>query len=211
MNDIQLSVTLYAEPGPQNTDKTLSIVKNHALANSIQHVVVASDTGKTAHQALKILEGLNVVVVTNPANLYFPVANLHDYLPRFQQHKQTLLDQGVKRIACSLPEDQVTSLRNAGADVTRIDWKRVQAFTQIRLGAIDRVGVGIRVGLTISAWACLSKLVPPEAEVVAVSGTGFGGGGADTAIVVRTAPKFTEFRVMETLAKPRVGPPSKLG
>lgn len=210
MQDLALTVTYFAEPGPQNTDTTLTIALDHARTRGIDTIVVASDTGKTARAVLERSEAHKIVVVTNPANLRFPVAKLHDYLPRFQQHKQSLLDQGTKVIPCSLSSEVFDELQSAGAAVTRIDWKRLQAFTRSGLGSIDRVGVGMRVGLTIVAWAQVAGVVEADREVIALAGTGFGGGGADTAIVVRTAARFPDFRVLLTLARPRVSPPSEM-
>jgi len=211
LDDLLLTTTYFAEPGPQNTETTLSLVADHARKQAIEYVVIASDTGKTARRAIEVLGAeRKLVVVTNPANLRFPVAKLHDYLPRFEQHKRALLDQGIQQIPCSLTADTIAELEAAGATVHRIDWKRFQSFTRAGVNAIDRVGVGVRVGLTIAVWACLSRAVPPGADVVSVAGTGFGGGGADTAVVVRTATVFKDFQVLELLCKPRVGPPSEM-
>lgn len=211
MEDLSITTICFAEPGPHNTDTTLRVVLEHARRMSIEHVVIASDTGKTARRARELLgEGLHLVVVTNPVNLRFPVAKLHDYLPRFQKHKQALVDQGLTHVPCSLSADVVEQLEREGVTVRRIDWKRLQAFTRVGLGAVDRVGVGVRVGMTIAAWACVSGAIPPGVDVIAVAGTGFGGGGADTAVVVRTAKNWSGFQVLEILAKPRVGPPSEL-
>ncbi len=211
LEDLELTTTYFAEPGPQNTETTLALAAEHARRQSIEYVVIASDTGKTARRAIEVLGGeRKLVVVTNPANLRFPVAKLHDYLPRFKQHKQGLLDAGIQHIPCSLDGDVLAELEAAGATVHRIDWKRFQSFTRVGLSAVDRVGVGVRVGLTVAIWACLSRAFPPGVDVVAVAGTGFGGGGADTAVVVRTAKVFKDFRVLELLCKPRVGPPSEM-
>jgi len=201
----------YAEPGPQNTDTTLSRAREHAVSQEVQHVVIASDTGKTAKRALEVFgHDHTIVVVTNPPNLRLPVAKLHDYLSRFERHKQSLIDQGVQHVPCSLAEDTIAELRQAGATVTRIDWRKLQAFTRVGLQAVDRIGVGVRVALTTTLWACASNALPPDRDVISIAGTGFGGGGADTAIVVRTAKRFKDFRVLETLCKPRVSPPSEL-
>ncbi len=208
------TVTYFAEPGPQNTDTTLSLVSQQAQRLSIRHVVIASDTGKTARKALEALRALGdqvqLVVVTNPANLRFPVAKLHDYLPRFREHKQALIDERISHVPCSLSEETVRSLQQDGALVSRIDWNRFQTFTRVGVNAIDRIGVGVRVGLTIATWARIHGDVPAGSDVIAVAGTGFGGGGADTAIVVRTAETWKDFRVLETIARPRVSPPSEV-
>jgi hypothetical protein len=70
--------------------------------------------------------------------------------------------------------------------------------------------VGLRVGLVISIWAHLAGAVPNDCELLALSGTGFGGGGVDTAIIVQTASSVGGWRVCEILARPRVGPPSEV-
>jgi hypothetical protein len=77
------------------------------------------------------------------------------------------------------------------------------------LGALERVGVGLRVALVAAVWSCHAGLVPSGVPVVACAGTGFGGGGADTAIVLRPATTWREVRVLETLARPRESPPSE--
>ena len=210
MQDLAVTTIHFAEPGPQNTEATLSMVQRHASNLDIPHIVVASDTGKTARRALELLPDRKLVVVTNPAGLRFPVAKLHDYLPRFREHKSTLLNAGKKSVACSLSPETVEQLESAGATVHRMDWKRFQAFTRVGVNAIDRVGVGVRVALTVATWACIVKAVPTNSEVIAIAGTGFGGGGADTAVVVHTAERFKDFRVLETLCKPRFSPPSEL-
>ena len=211
MQDLQATVTYFAEAGPQNTEVTFERAAARAKDLSIEYVVVASDTGKTARRALEAFpKPMNVVVVTNPANLRLPVAKLHDYLPRFKELKERLLAEGVEHVHCSLGAGTAAELEAAGAVVRRIDWKQLQTFTRVGLGSLDRVGVGVRVGLTIATWATMSRALPPDVDVIAISGTGFGGGGADTAIVVRTATAWSRFRVLETIARPRVSPPSEL-
>ena len=37
----------------------------------------------------------------------------------------------------------------------------------------------------------------------------FGGGGADTALVIRTGDTWADWRVLETICRPRVSPPSE--
>ena len=55
----------------------------------------------------------------------------------------------------------------------------------------------------------LQGALPLESEVLALAGTGFGGGGADTAVVVRVAQRWPDWRLLEVLARPRVSPPSE--
>ena len=210
MSEQSVPTTYFDEPGAQHTDRTLQHARERGRALGLEHAVVASDSGKSARAALSALgEDFRVAVVTNPANLRLPVTKLHDYLPHFREYKQALLDRGVTAVACSLDDRVVTELEQAGATVSRIDWRRVQAFTRSGLGALDWIGVGVRVGLVITAWARQVGAIPADREVLALSGTGFGGGGLDTATVVRTAQRFRDFRVCEIVARPRIGPPSE--
>jgi hypothetical protein len=210
VEDRTVPVTYFDEPGPQNTTATLDAALARARELDIEHIIVASDTGKTARQALeRYAADRTVIVVTNPAGVEVPVTKLHDYLPRFREHKEQLIAAGRLSILASLSDEVVAELEQAGAVVLRLDWQQLQQFVRISLRAIDWVGVGVRVGLCISVWAHLAGKVPADAEVIAVAGTGFGGGGADTAIVVRTAERWLDWRVVEVVARPRLSSPTE--
>jgi len=205
-----LQVLNFDEPGPQNTDETLAAALDRARELSITRVVVASDTGKTAREVMaRFHPELEVVVVTNPAGMQLPITHLHDYLPRFRELRQELEEQGVERVPASLSEETVTELRAAGAAVQRIDWRAFATYTRSGLADLDRVGVATRVALTITVWAFLARDLPADVDVVAIAGCGFGGGGADTALVIRSAAQWRDWRVLETIARPRVSPPSE--
>ncbi|MBN2360072.1 MAG: hypothetical protein JXR83_11520 [Deltaproteobacteria bacterium] len=204
------TILYFSEPGPQNTGATLEAALKRARQLGIDDVVVATDSGKTARQVLEHFgPDFHVVAVTNPRGVRLPVARLHDYLPRFREHKQQLLAQGVTQVPASLSDDVVAELKQAGAVVERLDWQRLAQFTRSGLNDLDRVGVASRVALAVAVWAYLAGALAADREAVALAGTGFGGGGADTALVVRTAAAWRDWRVLETVARPRVSPPSE--
>ena len=210
MSDQSISVVHFEQPGPQNTERTLDVALERARALELGHVVVASDAGKSARAALaRFGADFQVVVVTNPSGLKLPLAKLHDYTPQFAAHKRQLREQGMQAVPCSLSREVVEELEQSGARVARIDWRRFQAFTKSSLQTLDWISVGVRVGLVIAVWALVTEAVPPDCEVLTLSGTGFGGGGLDTAAIVQTASRFQNFRVCEILARPRIGPPSE--
>ncbi len=210
MDDLTLTVTLFAEPGPQNTEATLRRALERARELSLEHVVVATDSGKTARRALEVFApGFTVIAVSNPPGMELPLEMLHDYLPRFREHRRALATSGVRSVPASLSQEAVTSLEQRGAKVCRVDWQGVADYTQSDLGALDRVGIGLRVALTCCVAAQLRRQLAPGLDVLALAGTGFGGGGADTAIVVRTAAAWPDWRVLELIARPRVSPPSE--
>ena len=212
MDDQQVTVTYYAEPGPQNTEPTLAAARRRAEALGLTRVVVATDTGKTARAARAAFGApFGVVAVSNPPGVALPLGKLHDYLPRFREHREALVRQGLVKVPCSLTVDQVAELQQAGATVLRVDWKALQAFTRMDLRSMERIGVGVRVAVCCALAAVLAKAVPAGEDVVALAGTGFGGGGADTAVVIRTAAAWRDWRVLETIARPRESPPSEGG
>lgn len=201
----------FAEPGPHNTDATLELAKGRAEELGITRVVVATDTGRTAKMAIERFgEGYQVVAVTNPAELRLPVARLHDYLPRFKAYRDDLAAKGVTEVRVGMTDEAMDELRDEGAHVSRIDWKKLYKYTKKGLDALDRIGVAVRVAVACTGWGYVVGAIAEDVEVVALAGTGFGGGGADTAIVVRTAAEWRDWRVLETICRPRVSPPSLL-
>ncbi len=212
MEDQVLEVVLFAEPGPQNTGRTLEIGRRRLRELALSQVVIASDTGKTARRALDFYAAdCSVVVVSNPAGLKLPLSKLHTYLPRFAAHRDALARQGVQAVPVSLGVEDAAALEGSGAKVVRIDWQRFAAFTGSGLRSLDSYGVGVRVAVTICVAAYLDHAVSADTEVLALAGTGFGGGGADTAVVVRSARRWLDWRLLEVLARPRVSPPTEVG
>jgi hypothetical protein len=210
MDDITTTVTWFAEPGPQNTAATLAAALRRARELHLSRVVVASDTGKTAREVLAAFgKDFRVAVVTNAPNLALPVAKLHDYLPRFAEHKRALAKAGTQKIPASLSDAQVVELRGLGATVLRLDWKRLSTFARVDFRALERIGVAVRVALCIAVAAHIDGALPAGEDAIALAGTGFGGGGADTALVVRPAAAWRDWRVLETIARPRESPPSE--
>ncbi len=175
-------------------------------------MVVATDTGKTARRALELFPRppFRVIAVSNPPGIDLPVESLHDYLPRFKEHRRALEERGIKSVPASLSASAQAALEQQGARVLRVDWPAVAELTQADLSALDRIGVGTRVGVTIALVAYLSGAVVADTEICTISGTGFGGGGADTALVLRSAAAWPDWRVLEIIARPRVSPPSEV-
>jgi len=212
MDDQQVTVVYFAEPGPQNTEAVLAAARRRAEDLGLRRVVVATDTGRTARAARAAFgPPFRVAAVTNPAGAALPVAKLHDYLPRFREHRQTLERRGVTKVPCSLTARQAAELERVGVTVVRVDWKSIQAFCRMDLRAMEKIGVGVRVAVCCVVAAQLAGVVTAGEEVIALAGTGFGGGGADTAVVVRAAATWRDWRVLETIARPRESPPSEAG
>lgn len=209
VEDQVVTVTYLAEPGPHNTDATLAAARARARALGISHVVVASDTGKTARKVREVFgEGTTIVAVTNSEKLRLPVSKLHDYTERFRGHREALEREGVKAVSVGMTDEAMDALRDLGVEVSRIDWNEFNRFVKRDVNALEIVGVAVRVAITCAVWALINGDLPEGVEVISVAGTGFGGGGADTALVIRTGGSWRDFRVLETVVRPRESPPS---
>ncbi|MBI5489965.1 MAG: hypothetical protein HY905_21705 [Deltaproteobacteria bacterium] len=86
---------------------------------------------------------------------------------------------------------------------------RLAAFARGDWHAVERIGVAVRVAVCVALAAHLDGQLPAGEEAVALAGTGFGGGGADTALVLRPAATWRDWRVLETIARPRESPPGE--
>ena len=203
-------VLYFGEPGPENTRATLDAALARATQLGIKTAVVATDSGRTARE-LRATFGpeTTVLAVSNPTDLKLPVTHLHDYLPQFASYKQALLDRGLTTVRCAVSADVAKDLAKEGVEVLRVDWQEVADYCKADLGVLDRVGTGIRVAMSVTLAAYLAGKLNRGQEVVAVAGTGFGGGGADVAVVILPGTTWREWRILETIARPRVSPPSE--
>lgn len=184
-------VMYFRNPGRENTDACLNIVRNAINDGGFKHLVVASTGGETGilfSEALKG-SGSNIVIVTHSAG--FNAANTHE-----------------------MPPDARKKIEDAGARVytgTMITHSLETSFTSKFNGlyptlvvaqTLRRFGEGPKVCCEIVMMAADAGLIPEGEEVLAVAGTGT---GADSVLVIRSAAskRFLELRVLEILAKPR--------
>lgn len=213
MDDQVIAVNYLAEPGPQNTEITLAAALKRSIELGLKHVVVATDSGKTARKAHAVfgaVEGCEVVAVTNSDKLRLPISKLHDYTERFQAFRDELKSNGIEAVPVGMTDEAIEKLQDEGVVASRIDWKEFTRFVRQDVNSLDVIGVAVRVALTCAVWANINGDIPDDVDVMALAGTGFGGGGADTAIVVRTAKKWKDYRILETIIRPRESPPSML-
>jgi hypothetical protein len=68
--------------------------------------------------------------------------------------------------------------------------------------SLRRFGEGTKVAIEIVMEACDGGLIPEDAEVLSVAGTGY---GCDTVLLVKAKPskRFLQLDVLEILARPR--------
>lgn len=188
------SEILYLEgPGGKNTDAVLDAVAARLERRDIEHVVVASDTGKTGQKAIARFRDLGVEIVVVTEHCGF---DKEGECAMSKETEQAILKAGGK-VVCA-----THALSGVERSITRKigGASRVESIAE----AIRALfGQGMKVAVEIAVMAADNGAIPcGEVEVVSIGGTSW---GADTACVVRPAHSngFFNFRVREIIAIPR--------
>ncbi len=65
-------IVYFDNPGSENTEAALKVVRQRAQERGIKTILVASTTGRVAVKAIEILEGLRVVFVSHSTGFREP-------------------------------------------------------------------------------------------------------------------------------------------
>lgn len=181
----------YEKPGMDNTDRTLELGRQRAVALGLKHAVVASTSGKTGVRACEVLQGLRVVVVTHSVG--FAGSN---QVELSEEHRRRIVELGGVVLTCQHAFGGIGRAVRRKLGTYQLD--EVVAFV------LRSFCEGIKVACEITVMATDAGLVPAGAEVLAIGGTGR---GADTAVVIlaANAQDFFDLRVLEIVCKPRGG------
>jgi len=186
---MEAKITYFEGPGRDNTDAVMEIVKERAGELGIGTVVVASYRGYTAEKAVRVLNGLKIVVIAG-----FPHPTMENIAETFAQGDEQLIRSRAEvLIATHLFSGMARAMR-----------KKYNASSpeEIVAQALRMVSYGVKVGIECSIMAADAGLVRTDEDVIAVGGTG---SGADSAIVVRpvNSQDLFDLKVKEILCKPR--------
>ena len=189
---MELATLVFERAGKQNTDATLQIAKERALALGIRQVVVASSHGYTARKAHAFFAPAGVKVIA--------VSICHSWEGEgwvmSADEKAQLQEMGV------IVHTGIHALGDGvGSAFSEKYGGRVPE--EIVRDTLYRFCQGMKVAVECALMAADAGLLDMDREVIAVAGTG---DGADTAIVCQPAyPRtFHELEIREVLAKPRV-------
>src|SRR4030042_5606742 len=168
----------FVKPGPANTGAVLEAAGRRAKELSSGRVVVASCTGQTAFAARKIFApSARIIAVTHVTGFAEP--NVQELS---EEDRRALQEQGVEVMTCAHAFGGVgRGVRNK-VGTYQID--EILAFT------LRTFGQGTKVAVEIALMAADAGLIRPEEEVIAIGGSGK---GADTALVLRPAPRSPIF------------------
>ncbi len=189
MSFIEHKTVYFEAAGQQNTGHVLRLAKEHAQAEGIKDIVVASTTGETGARASEIFKGFNLVVVTHHFGFSEPGKS-----ELTEENRSKILRNGAK----------ILTATHALSSVERAVRKKFGTVMPLELIAhtLRLFGEGTKVCVEIAVMAADAGLIPANKNIVAIAGTSE---GADTALVVKPASSsnFFDFEIREIIAKPR--------
>ena len=179
--------------GEVNTRKTVELAYERAALLGINKAVVASETGLSALEALKVFKDRGVIVVSSAAGTRVEgtaIGDLRIGLPDDGIHRR-LLEGGAKVVRGTDP------FWNLSAHTRLVD------IGKLGMMFLKTITSGLHVCMTAVLEATDAGYLEAGEEVVAMAGSWV---GLDTAIVARAANSvrfFDEFEVLELICKPR--------
>jgi len=191
MSETAVHSVYFADPGPENTARTLEIARWRADELGLRTILVATTRGDTGVQAARLFRGYDVVVVTHSTG--FSAPNVQELTA---ENRAAIEAAGAKILTC----------QHAFGGVNRAVRRKLGTYEldEIIAYAFRTFGQGMKVCVEIALMAADAGLARVGEPCIAIAGTGR---GADTAVVLvpANAQGFFDLRVMEILAKPRLG------
>lgn len=197
-------ITYFERPGPENTDGVLEAVKERLAGSGIGCLVVASESGRTALRAAEVLKGLGVRIVCVTCYRGYQEALGRRWPSVSGAVREKLEGCGVEIVertpwifGCTF--DYWISAKNSSSG-------------QIAKFLSRLFGFGVKTCVEVALIACEAGAVPSDEEVACVAGTGWLGGGADAAVVVKPCHVYQGdflkidkgIEVREIIAMPRI-------
>lgn len=188
MSEYVNSTVYFAQTGPVNTDRTLSLANEKAKSLGIQTVLVATSRGTTALRAPELIQVPNLVVVTHSTGLQEPfVSRIDDAL----------------RTKIKATGTKILTATHAFGGVGRAVRKKLNTYQvdEIIAYTLRTFGQGMKVVAEITLMAADAGLISGPEPIIAVAGSGR---GADTAVVILPthAQTFFDLKFLEFICMP---------
>ena len=182
------TVLYFNNPGEVNSAETLQAAKIRADELKIKDIVVASTRGTTGLMAADVFKGYNLVVVSHVTSMKEPSTNeLSD------ASAQEIKAQGGK----------IVTAAHTFSGVNRAIQAKFETMYPAGIVAqtLRLFGQGMKVVVEITTMAADAGAIPTGKDVIAIAGSGK---GADTAVVIKSAPSHSLFdiAIREIIAKP---------
>ena len=185
---VELKTTYFENPGEENTEEVLRIVRQRAGELGIKNILVASVRGDTAVRAIDALQGLRVIVVTSVTGCYTP--NIQEFT---EENKKIVESRG----------GIVFTSTHAfgGLSLAMREKFNTYVLGEVIADTLRIFGQGMKVACEIALMAADAGLVRTDEDVISIAGTVL---GADTAVVLRpvNSNDFSDLKVKEILCKP---------
>lgn len=200
MGKVVREVYYFDEPGGQNTEDVLEAVIKYIEESEVEYLIVASTSGKTASRFAEALKGreIKVICVSEPPSRQiwgdrWPCINL-EVRKKLEALEVVIVDRVPYKF-----HDSVFELAKWHVPIA----EHIVGDTLAFVG-----GQGLKVAVEAMFMTVQAGYVEPGRDVIAVAGYG---GGADTAIIVKTCFPETLFssevekrlEIREILAMPR--------
>ncbi|MDO9529133.1 MAG: pyruvate kinase alpha/beta domain-containing protein [Syntrophales bacterium] len=181
----------FKKPGIQNTSEVLEAVARRAEELDIRKVLIATNTGKTAFDALEILDkGIKIIAVTHVTGFAKP-----NFQELSEESRTELESNGVSVLTC------MHALAGIGRGIrNKLSTYQVD---EIVAYVLRMFGQGTKVAVELALMAADAGLVRTDEDVISIGGTAR---GADTALVIQPANSSNVFdlKVKEIICKPSV-------
>lgn len=186
---MEKSIHYFENPGVENTEKVIELVKERKEELGIKNIVIASASGSSAVKLAENIGDANIVNVTHHAGF-----KGGDGLEVTPENKEKLEELGVAQYAGS------HALSGVGRGISN----KFKGVTPVEVIAetLRMFSQGIKVCVEISIMAADGGLLPTDSEIIAIGGTAT---GVDTAVVLNAAHQgnFFDLRIHEIIAMPR--------
>lgn len=202
---MEKKIVYFDEPGPQNTDAVVDAVRERLRDLGIKHVVVASERGETALKIAKAMKGLNVNVVCVSG-----YAGIRKVEGRSWPDIKGRTKEELERLGVKILNETPWIFKSSAIDYQFLGEASPSCIVHKVLSRL--MGYGFKTAVEVTLLAADAGAVPIDQEVIAVAGTGYLGGGADCAVVVRPSVLPDAFfisvekgiEIREIIAIPRV-------
>jgi hypothetical protein len=191
-------IVYFKNPGRENTDEVLLIAKKRAEELGINKIVVASTSGWTGVKAVEVLEGKKLIVISHSTGFYEP-----DSTEFLEENRKIIEIKGGIILTAAHAFGGINRAMRQGSIP---EATATYVIGDIVAATLRFFGMGMKVVCEIAAMAADAGLVRTDEEVIAIGGTGRGGRGADTAVVLQpaNAQRLFDLKVKEILCKPRL-------
>jgi hypothetical protein len=191
-------IVYFEKPGVEHTDEVLRIAKQRAEELDIDAIVLASHTGKTGVKAVEVFKTRKVIVITHSVGFREP--NVDEFL---EENRKIIEEKGGFIQTATHVFGGINRAMRQG-EIPQC--AQTYVVGDIAATTLKCFCQGMKVCVEIAAMAADAGHVKSGKEVISIAGTGAGGGGCDTAVVLTAANAHSIFdmRINEILCKPRL-------